>query len=145
MAYFRAGRLCSHCCVEGLRGNHIKFRPRRKPLPSSLKRPEPVNTEEFVSCTVRCMQTGRYQSPTPPPQRPEEQTTKTAETHDSNPCASINIPNTCTLNPQNRLVGRKHRPDRGRHLCRQRGRCLGSIGLLDLLGSGGLGLLGWNC
>ena len=106
---------------EGLRGNHIKFRPRRKPLPSSLKRPEPVNTEEFVSCTVRCMQTGRYQPtppppppplphpppapppptppphppptppPPPPPQRPEEQTTKTAETHDSNPCASLNM------------------------------------------------------
>ena len=37
-SYFRAGRLSSYCCVEGLRGNHIKFRARRKPLLSSLKR-----------------------------------------------------------------------------------------------------------
>ena len=48
------------------------------------------------------MQPGRYQPPPAPipPQkkkRPEEQTPKTAETHDSNPCASKNNNNTVNI------------------------------------------------
>ena len=83
--------------MEGLRGNHMKFRPHRKPVLSSLKRARACKYRG-----IRNLYRAMYarldviNPPPPPPQRPEEQTPKTAETHESNPCASINMSCTCT-------------------------------------------------
>ena len=104
--------LVNYCCVEGLRGNHIKFRPRRKPLLSSLKRARACKYRRIRNLYRAMYANWMLSTPPPPPptkieypvqiiltfvlppppQRPEEQTPKTAETHGSNPCASLNMP-----------------------------------------------------
>ena len=90
-SYFRAGRLSSYCCVESLRGNHIKFRPRVEPLLSSLILARACKYRGIRNLYRAMYANWKLSTPPTPSQRPEEQTPKTAETHDTNPCASKHV------------------------------------------------------